>query len=120
MQQTLDQRIAHLTHEAYEHLKSQVPGKELPGYIKKTATRLRVSGLGVTVAFCLKDQQLASIAHHVATVLHRLGLPHVRENHAESLLSAYRQASAIEVRRLQVYAEQVLEWLAKWADTYKQ
>lgn len=119
--QTLDQQLARLTHEAYhDRLKSRVPVKELPGYIKKTATRLRVSGLGVTVAFCLKDtEHLAHIAHELATILAALKVPRIVAGNGSSLLDAYRQASAIEVRRLQVYAEQALEWLAKWADTYK-
>ena len=47
--QTLDQQIAALTHAAYDQLKTTVQKDELPGYIKKTASRLRVSGLGVTV-----------------------------------------------------------------------
>jgi len=117
--QTLDQQIAALTHAAYDQLKTTVQKDELPGYIKKTASRLRVSGLGVTVAFCLKDNDLTPIAKTLATVLAALKLPGIKPGDADSLLTVYRTASAGEIRRLQTYAEQILEWLAKWADTYK-
>jgi hypothetical protein len=117
--QTLDQQIAAATHGAYDRLKTTVHKAELPGYIKKTATRLRVSGLGVTTAFCLKDKDLSPIAKELATILAALKLP-VKAGDAEDLLAKYRTASATEIRRLQTYAEQSLEWLSKWADTYKQ
>lgn len=117
--QTLDQQIAAASHAAYDQLKNAVQVKELPGYIKKAATRLRVSGLGVTVAFCLKDKDLKPIAGALASILAAVKLPQVKAGDAEGLLKLYCSSSAAEVRRLQTYAEQALEWLAKWADTYK-
>jgi CRISPR/Cas system CMR-associated protein Cmr5 small subunit len=118
--QTLDQQVAALAHGSFDRLKTTVKKTELPGYIKKTATRLRVSGLGVTVAFCLKDKEdLAPIAKELATILAALKLPKIKTGDAESLLVAYTSSSAAEIRRLQTYAEHALEWLAKWADTYK-
>ena len=118
--QTLDQQVAALAHGSYDRLKISVQKSELPGYIKKTATRLRVSGLGVTVAFCLKNtEDLAPIANELATILAGLKLPKIKADDAESLLVAYTSSSAAEIRRLQSYAEHALEWLAKWADSYK-
>ena len=120
--QTLDQQVAALAHGSYDRLKVKVKVQkaELPGYIKKTATRLRVSGLGVTVAFCLKDKEdLAPIANELATILAGLKLPEIKVGDAESLLVAYTSSSAAKIRRLQSHAEHALEWLAKWADTYK-
>lgn len=114
--QTLDQRIAALTHEqATKTLKIGHGAKsEVGGYIKKTATRLRVSGLGVTVVFCHKDDDLKPIAQSLESILKSLGTL----KPGQDLLTQYRTASALEVRRLQTLSEQVLEWLAKWADTY--
>ena len=118
--QTLDQQVAALAHGSYDRLKVKVQKAELPGYIKKTATRLRVSGLGVTMAFCLKDtEDLAPIANELATILAGLKLPKIKAGDAESLLVAYTSSPAAEIRRLQSHAEHALEWLAKWADTYK-
>ena len=120
--QTLDQQVAALAHGSWIKLKSTAKKQdEIPGYIKKSATRLRVSGLGVTVAFCLKDKKddLVLVANELATILHGLKLPKVKADDAESLLLAYTSSSAGEIRHLQTYAEHALEWLAKWADTYK-
>jgi CRISPR/Cas system CMR-associated protein Cmr5 small subunit len=118
--QTLDQHIAKATHaQAIGPLKlGNGAAKEVGGYIKKTATRLRVSGLGVTLVFCMKDSDLKPIAQALATVLKEVKA--TTANDPEGLLKAYREQSAADIRRLQTYSEQILEWLAKWADTYKQ
>jgi CRISPR/Cas system CMR-associated protein Cmr5 small subunit len=123
--QTLDQHIAKATHaQAIGPLKlgNDSEGK-IGGHIKKTATRLRVSGLGVTLAVCLKkshenQQQLRPVAEALTRVLKDVGATTVST--PEQLLEEYCKNSAAEIRRLQTYSEQILEWLAKWADTYKQ
>ena len=115
--QSLDQKIAAITHtQATTVLKlGQGAKKEVGGYIKKTASRLRVSGLGVTVTFCHKDNDLKPVADVLETCLRGLGALAP----GTDVLTAYRTASAAKVRQLQTYSEQILEWLAKWADTYK-
>jgi len=118
MAQTLDQRIAASAHTQVTTLmKRNIP--ELPGRIKKTATRMRVSGLGVTIAFCQKDEELKAIAGALSQILADLKLPNIKTDQGASLLEAYRTGSSAEVRRLQTHAEQALEWLAKWADSSK-
>ncbi len=115
--QSLDQRIAAITHtQATTVLKlGQGAKKEVGGYIKKTASRLRVSGLGVTVTFCHKDKDLKPVADALEECLKEIGAL----SRDRDLLTEYRTTSAAKVRQLQTYSEQILEWLAKWADTYK-
>jgi len=129
---SLDQKIATESLAVYKQITESFSKKKnddngVSNYIKKTATSLRVSGLGVTMAFCLrknkkgepKEAGLSEIAHGLATILNKLGIKSITANNGESLLRLYTTASSAEIRRIQTYAEQTLEWMGKWADTYE-
>ena len=116
--QTLDQLIAKATYAQFQILCKQVPTKELKGYIKKTATRLRMAGMGTTIAFCQKDENLKAVATALALSLRTLpGVSHI--NTADDLLKAYRERELAEIRHLSSLAETCMEWLSKWADADK-
>lgn len=119
MSQTLDQRIAQATHAAAT--RETFAEQEFRNAIKKAATRVRVSGLGVTLAFALgKGEQHLEVAQAWCRSLRALGdsgLP--TDAKPETLLTTYRSADAAHVRRLTDLSMRILEWLAKWADAYK-
>jgi CRISPR/Cas system CMR-associated protein Cmr5 small subunit len=123
--QTLDQRIAKAAHHQILELRQANPERQITsdacGHIKKTAARLRTAGLGITITFCLKNankKDLAPIAEALAACLKELpGVDAIRT--AEDLQQRYLDADMREVRLLTTYAEQALEWLGRWADSYK-
>lgn len=117
--QTNDQKIAQAAHAA---ITGMGPIKsETCGHIKKTAARLRNAGLGITMTFCLKkdgEKDLKPIATAIASCIKALpGIEGIAT--AEQLRDRYLKADMREVRLLTTYASQALEWLGRWADTYK-
>jgi CRISPR/Cas system CMR-associated protein Cmr5 small subunit len=119
--QSLDQRIARSAHEAYEQAKKTNGFKEqdFRNAIKKAATRLRAAGLGVTLAFAIgKKEQHLQVAEAWCTALKDLGLAGCQDPAA--LLATYRTTDFARIRLLTEHSLRVLEWLAKWADAYKE
>ena len=123
--QTLDQQVAKASHVAikkYFNSNGKGVSSEKRGYIKSAATMLRVSGLGVTVAFCLKKDR-KEVAEALADTLKNL--PGIKNGNttitnAESILVYYQNIGIAELRHISSLAEQSFEWLSKWADTYKE
>lgn len=117
--QTLDQRIARATHAAAT--REQFANKDFRNAIKKAATRVRVSGIGVTVAFAQgKKEQHLDVAKAWCRALSELKETGIGDCATpEKLLEDYRKADFPKVRRLTELSKRILEWLAKWADAYK-
>lgn len=116
--QSLDQRIAQAAHQALLGT-GEKDDKDLRNAIKKAATRLRTSGIGVTMAFALgKGEQHAKAAKAWCQCLKQLGFPDCAD--PEATIGVYRTAGFARICRLTEASERILEWLAKWADAYKQ
>lgn len=116
MLQTLDQEIAKITHDALIGSKKQ-DDKDVRNAIKKAATRLRVSGFGVTMAFAIgKKEQHLTVAEIWCKCL-KGTFP--RASTPETALAFYRDQDIATIRHITELSERILEWLAKWADAYK-
>jgi len=119
LKQTLDQRIAKAAHDALIQSKKE-KDQDVRNAIKKTATRLRTSGLGVTVAFAASKKrdaygEVIALWCQVLTMLKDPGC-----DNPQHLLKTYMDSDAHRVRILTERSERILEWLAKWADAYKE
>lgn len=110
--QTADQQMAK---KAWDALQAETKGavsSDLANAIKKAAVRVRVSGLGVTVAFGQsKKGEHLQVANLLATCLGLKG--------PDALSSTYRTAEFARIRFLTAQAELALEWLSKFADSQK-